>query len=59
MKTISQRMISMIERLAEMFPGATYQSRLEHYLSQYHIDNAGQLEHLQRNFDANQARSFL
>ncbi len=52
-------MIGLMERLAEMFPGSTYQSRLEQYLSQYHIDNAGQLEHLQRQFDTNQARNLL
>ena len=52
-------MIALVERLAEMFPGSTYQSRLELYLSQYHIDNAGQLEHLQRQFDTNQARGLL
>ena len=59
MKKLSETMIALMERLAEMFPGSTYQSRLEQYLSQYHIDNAGQLEHLQRQFDNNQARTFL
>jgi len=55
MKKLSEAMIALVERLAEMFPGSTYQSRLEQYLSQYHIDNAGQLEHLQRQFDTNHA----
>jgi hypothetical protein len=59
MKKLSEAMIALVERLAEMFPGSTYQSRLEQYLSQYHIDNAGQLESLQRQFDNNQARNFL
>jgi len=59
MKKLSETMIALVERLAEMFPGSTYQSRLEQYLSQYHIDNAGQLENLQRQFDNNQARNFL
>jgi hypothetical protein len=59
MKSISQKMLAIVERLAEMFPQSTYQTRLEQYLSQYHIDNAGQLEHLQRQFDTNQARSWI
>ena len=59
MKTISQKMLAILERLAEMFPNSTYQSRLETYLSQYHIDNASQLEHLQRQFDSIQARSWV
>jgi len=59
MKKLSETMIGLMERLAEMFPGSTYQSRLEQYLSQYHIDNAGQLEHLQRQFDSNQAKGLL
>ena len=57
MKKLSSTMMGLLERLAEMFPGSTYQSRLEQYLSHYHIDNAGQLEHLQRQFDAKQARN--
>jgi hypothetical protein len=59
MKTISTMMLTMLERLAEMFPGSSYQSRLETYLSQYSIDNAAQLETLQRTFDQRQARSIF
>ena len=59
MKKISSMMLGLVERLAEMFPQSTYQSRLEQYLSQYHIDNASQLEHLQRQFDVKQSRSSI
>ncbi len=51
MKQISTMMLGFLERLAEMFPESTYQSKLEQYLSRYHIDNPAQLEHLQRQFD--------
>jgi hypothetical protein len=56
MKTISSIMSGFVERLAEMFPQSTYQSGLEEYLSRYHIDNAAQLEHLQRQYDYEQSR---
>ena len=56
MKTISSMMSGFAERLAEMFTQSTYQSRLEEYLSRYHIDNAAQLEHLQRQYDYEQSR---
>ena len=59
MKTISFHMLAILERLAEMFPTQTYQSQLDQYLSKYHIDNAAQLESLQRRFDQNQSRGFL
>ena len=59
MKKLSATMIALMERLAEMFPGSTYQSRLEEYLSQHHIDNPGQLETLQRQFDQQQAKGWL
>jgi hypothetical protein len=51
MKQLSTMMLGFLERLAEMFPESTYQSRLEAYLSRYCIDNPAQLEHLQRQFD--------
>ena len=59
MKKLSEKMISMLERLAEMFPAQNYQSKLEDYLSRYHIDNPAQLEHLQRQFDQQQAKGYL
>jgi hypothetical protein len=56
MKTISSMMLTVVQRLAEMFPQSTYQSQLEEYLSRYHIDNAGQLEYLQRQYDYERSR---
>ena len=56
MKTISSMMLAVVERLAEMFPQSTYQSQLEEYLSRHHIDNAGQLEYLQRQYDYERSR---
>lgn len=51
MKQLSETMLRFLERLAEMFPESTYQSRLEQYLSRFSIDNPSQLEHLQRQFE--------
>ena len=44
MKTLSNRMMAIMGRLAEMFPGSTYQSRLDAYLSTKGITDAAQLE---------------
>jgi hypothetical protein len=44
MKILSNRMLAMLERLGEMFPNSTYQSRLDHYLSTKGITDAAQLE---------------
>jgi len=51
MKQLSETMLRFLERLAEIFPESTYQSRLEQYLSRFSIDNPSQLEHLQRQFE--------
>ena len=42
----------MLERLAEMFPGSDYQSRLEQYLSTKGITDAAQLENYIRQFNS-------
>ena len=44
MKAISKRMLGMLERLAEMFPSSSYQTRLDQYLSTKGITDAAQLE---------------
>jgi hypothetical protein len=59
MKTLSSMMQAVVERLAEMLPESTYQSRLEEYLSRHHIDNPVQLEQLQRQYDYDRTRGFL
>jgi len=52
MKYISQKMISILERLAEMFPGSSYQTRLDEYLSTKGITDAAQLETYVRQFNS-------
>jgi urease accessory protein UreF len=51
MQTISQRMLSILERLSEMFPSSSYQSSLDHYLADKGITDAAQLENYIRQFN--------
>ena len=50
MKYISEKMLAILERLSEMFPGSSYQSRLDSYLSTKGITDAAQLEHYIQQF---------
>ena len=52
MKYLSNKMLSMLERLSEMFPSGTYQTRLDAYLSTKGITDAAQLEHYIQKFDS-------
>jgi hypothetical protein len=52
MKTVSNYMLGLLERLAEMFPGSSYQSRLDSYLSTKGITDAAQLENYIRQFNS-------
>ena len=52
MKFISDRMLAVMERLSEMFPGTNYQSRLDTYLSTKGITDAAQLENYIRQFNS-------
>jgi hypothetical protein len=52
MKFITEQMVNMLERLAEMFPGSSYQSRLDAYLSTKGITDAAQLENYIRQFNS-------
>jgi len=52
MKTLSNYMLGLMERLAEMFPGSSYQSRLDQYLSTKGITDAAQLEGYIRQFNS-------
>lgn len=45
-------MLGLMERLAEMFPDGSYQSRLDAYLNTKGITDAGQLEHYIREFSS-------
>ena len=58
MKYISEKMQSILERLTEMFPGSSYQSRLDSYLSTKGITDAAQLENYIRQFNS-QKESYL
>jgi hypothetical protein len=52
MKFLSDRMIAIMERLSEMFPGTSYQSRLDAYLSTKGITDAAQLENYIQQFNS-------
>ena len=52
MKIISEFMLGIMERLAEMFPNSSYQSRLDSYLSTKGITDAAQLENYIRQFNS-------
>jgi hypothetical protein len=53
MNILSKKMLVALERLAEMFPDSTYQSRLDHYLSTKGITDAAQLESYIQQFNYN------
>jgi urease accessory protein UreF len=52
MKFLSDRMLAILERLTEMFPGSSYQSRLEAYLNTKGITDAAQLENYIKQFNS-------
>jgi len=49
-KTMSELMTKLLERLAEMFPGSGYQSRLEAYIASRHPRDVFDVERFQREF---------
>jgi hypothetical protein len=51
MKKLSDQMLRMLERLAEMFPKAHYQSELDRYISNRHPQNAADVEHFTKEFE--------
>ena len=59
MKYISEQMIRIMERLSEMFPGSSYQSRLDAYLSTKGITDAAQLENYIRQYQYSQKETYL
>ena len=59
MKFLSDRMLAIMERLSEMFPGSSYQSRLDQYLSTKGITDAAQLENYVREFNYSQKGNYL
>ena len=59
MKFLSNRMLAIMERLSEMFPGSSYQTRLDAYLSTKGITDAAQLENYVREFNYSQKGNYL
>jgi hypothetical protein len=59
MKSLSNRMLAILERLGEMFPGSSYQSRLDQYLSTKGITDAAQLEGYIQQFNYNSQKENL
>ena len=52
MTYLSEKMLSILERLSDMFPGSSYQSRLDAYLSTKGITDAAQLENYIQHFNS-------
>jgi hypothetical protein len=52
-------MLAILERLTEMFPGTSYQTRLDEYLSTKGITDAAQLENYVREFNYSQKGNYL
>lgn len=48
---MSEWMLNILERLAEMFPKQSYQSRLERYIESRNPTNAAEVEMLIRQYD--------
>ena len=48
---ITQFMLNLLERLAEMFPQDGYQQRLETYLGRHSITDAATLDNLIKEFE--------
>jgi hypothetical protein len=59
MKIISTFMLGIMERLAEMFPGSSYQSRLDAYLASKGITDAAQLENYINEFNYSHKEKYL
>ena len=51
MKTLSNKMLSLLERLADMFPKQQYQSRLEYYINSKNPTNAAEVDYWQRQYE--------
>jgi hypothetical protein len=49
MKTISDKMLNILERLAEMFPQQP--SRLEYYINSKNPTNAAEVDYWQRQYE--------
>ena len=59
MNAISKKMLAVLERLAEMFPNSSYQSRLDAYLATKGITDAAQLENYIQQYNYSQKENYL
>lgn len=48
---MSEMIMKLIERLAEMFPKQDYQSRLDQYIRSKHVKSIAEVESLIREYD--------
>lgn len=56
MEFISSRMLTLLERLAEMFPRQHYQSELDRYITARYPQNAADVEHFTKEFEKKQGK---
>jgi hypothetical protein len=59
MKYISEKMVGLLERLAEMFPTQHYQTELDRYISSRFPQNAADVEHFTKEFEYRNQGGFL
>ena len=52
MTTLSIKMLTLLERLADMFPKQKYQSRLEQYINSKNPTNAADVDYWQRQYES-------
>lgn len=52
MKTLSEQMLRILERLAEMFPKQHYQSRLEQFIISKRPTNAAEVDYWAREYES-------
>jgi hypothetical protein len=52
MTTLSIKMLTLLERLADMFPKQQYQSRLEQYINSKNPTNAADVDYWQRQYES-------
>jgi hypothetical protein len=49
-------LLSLLERLAELFPRQDYQTRLEKYITSHQPKSASEVEHWQKQFETQEHR---
>lgn len=59
MKVITDQMLSLLERLAEMFPKQQYQSNLDRYISSRHPQSPADVEHFTKEYEYRNSRGSL